>query len=154
MFHSRNPERALPAYPTPVRAQSSFGWNLSRELSARRGSRSTSPSERVSRFHDLDAELRDFLVKDDEGFLGVVDEIRADGTVLVARGWFGRRHLILRLEEIQEIRLAERVLVLRSGGPAVEEIRAAGGSFARLLTKLVGRSLAGRSDAQTTRRSR
>jgi hypothetical protein len=138
MFDFRNPERALPAYSMTLRA---------------RGRSPASPSEHVSRFHELDAELRDFLIKDDEGILGVVDEVHADATVLVACGWFGRRHMILCLEDIREIRLAERTLILRPGIPEVDEMRAASGSFARLLIRLAGRSLAVRSRAQSRRSS-
>jgi hypothetical protein len=105
------------------------------------------------REHELDRELQDFRVEDDHGIVGVVDEARAEGTILVACGWFGKQHVVLRLDDIAEVHYAERRLVLRPGLAPVEEIRAEGGAFARLMAALVGRSLARPRQARARRRS-
>ena len=96
----------------------------------------------------LDSELRDFLVRDDQSILGIVDEIRPDGTILVACGWFGRRDVPLRVDDVHEIRYADRELVLHPGLRRVEDVRAGAGVFARLLATLAGRSLGGKQSAR------
>lgn len=147
MFRSDS-ARILSAYFAPVHGPHTLGSHVGPARSAQ-GREESDPASQ-GRANLLDSELRDFLVHDDEGLLGVVDEVRADGTILVSCGWFGRRYVVLSLEDIEEIHFADRELVLRSGVPRVEEAREGAGTFARLLATLVGRSL-GRNE--TSRRS-
>jgi hypothetical protein len=85
---------------------------------------------------DILAQAHGFLVDDESGPIGVVDEVRLEeadreAAIIVACGWFGRRCVTLRSRDVDEIFPAERRLVVRSGAPVVEG-GPVGSSFARL----------------------
>jgi hypothetical protein len=66
------------------------------------------------------AQAHGFLVDDESGTVGVVDEIRpaegdTEAVLVVACGWFGRRCLTLRFDDVEEILPAEQRLVVRPG---------------------------------------
>jgi hypothetical protein len=104
---------------------------------------SATPSDRPehARLHPLSVELRDYVATDADGFIGVVDEVRADGTISIACGWFGRREVIVDLGDIERVSDADRELVLRAGLPAIAELRATSGATRRLAARLLGRAL-------------
>jgi hypothetical protein len=103
---------------------------------------------------EIHPDVQDFLVEDEQGVVGVVDEVLDDGTILVSCGWFGRRHAVLRFEDVLAIHLAARALILRSGVPEVAELRATGGVVGRCTARLLRRGLTVRSRrAQTTQHS-
>jgi hypothetical protein len=91
--------------------------------------------------YSLVSELVDYLAVDDEGIVGVVDEIRPDGSIRIACGWFGRRDLVVQWNEVRRIHHRDRELVLHDALPSVAEIRSASGVYARLMARLVGWSL-------------
>jgi hypothetical protein len=91
--------------------------------------------------HALSVALRDYIARDADGFIGVVDEVCADGTIRIACGWFGRRHVIVHLRDIERIQAADRELVLRAAVPAIEELRAESGVAGRLAARLIGRAV-------------
>lgn len=68
---------------------------------------------------DLLAQAYDFSVEDPEGPVGFVDDVRpAERALIVASGWFGRRRLTLRFEDVGEIVPGERRLILGRRHPA------------------------------------
>jgi hypothetical protein len=86
-------------------------------------------------------ELVDYLAVDNEGIIGVVDEIRPDGSIRIACGWFGRRDIVVPWDAVKRIQHGSRELVLHDALPAVAEIRSVSGFFARLMARLTGWSL-------------
>jgi hypothetical protein len=94
--------------------------------------------------HPLSDELRDFLATDADGFIGVVDEARADGTISIACGWFGRREVVVDRGDVERVDGADRELVLRAGLPVIAELRGRAGPGRRLAARLLGRSLSRR----------
>lgn len=95
----------------------------------------------VTQSHSLVSELVDYLAVDNEGIIGVVDEIRPDGSIRIACGWFGRRDLVVQWNEVKRIHHRDRELVLYDAHPAVAEIRSRSGVYARLMARLMGWSL-------------
>jgi hypothetical protein len=91
--------------------------------------------------HPLSAEWRDYLATDADGFIGVVDEVRADGTISIACGWFGRREVVVNRGDVERVNGADREVVLRAGLPVIAELRSRPGPSRRLAVRLLGRSL-------------
>lgn len=91
--------------------------------------------------YSLVGELVDYLAVDSEGIIGVVDEIRPDGSIRVACGWFRRRDIVVPWDAVKRVQHGARELVLHNALPAVAEIRSASGVFARLMARLAGWSL-------------
>jgi hypothetical protein len=67
---------------------------------------------------DLLAHAHDFSIEDRDGPVGIVEDVRLDGTIVVASGWFGRRRLTLGFDDVEEIVPSERLLILRPGAVA------------------------------------
>jgi hypothetical protein len=93
--------------------------------------------------YSLVRELVDYLVVDSGGIIGVVEEIRPDGSIKIGCGWFGRRDIVVPWNAVKRVQHGARELVLHDAVPAVAEIRSASGFFARLMARLAGWSLGG-----------
>jgi hypothetical protein len=123
-----------------------------RDTSDHRHNRSGTPKEAVdprvlesaaeaTQAYSLVGELVDYLAVDNEGIIGVVDEIRPDGSIRIACGWLGRRDIVVHWNAVRRVQHGARELVLHDALPAVAEIRSASGFFARLMARLAGWSL-------------
>jgi hypothetical protein len=110
-------------------------------LAAQPPSATPSTGREHARLHPLSVQLQDYLATDADGFIGVVDEVRADGTISIACGWFGRREVLVDVGDIERVNDADRELVIRSGLSAIAELRATSGAARRLAARLLGRAL-------------
>lgn len=95
---------------------------------------------------DLLAGADEYLIDDEHGPIGVVDEIRpGEGTIVVACGWFGRRRLTVRFDDVDEILPAEQRLVLRPGVSASLRRERPSNSRVRRLARRLGELHPGRT---------